>query len=182
MIESNRKIVITTGRVSDIVTEDMVNAQLGLFNGADGAPISDFIGIAINFVESQVGYTLNPHTVDYFFPRGDKCLMLSNENITVISVSYYNEDNVLALMDASNYLIDHTGDTPIVKILEDVKTSSQLDNVYVVRVRVVLQPEAIASLRGAVILYVKGMYLDEMPKYKVAVQNILRPHRKIIVT
>lgn len=177
-MEATRKIE-ESGSSRSILDLEQVKKSLLVFDSENDTHIRSLILSSISHVEAKLGYKLVAYTLNYYFEY-DKRLELSDENITINKVSYYDANDAIVELDQSDYIIDNTGDTPIVKLKNDLKVSTNYDAPVIVRAIARTSGESIAAISEAIQLYIKGLYFDTIDENDIAVNNLLRPFIKVI--
>lgn len=159
-----------------IVTRDTLKEHLHIYNDKQNDLLDDLLVIGTNYMSVRVGYSLNVDTIDYYFPY-DKVLTVSDEFIEVQNVRYIDENYAEITVQKDDYRVDKSDKLPIIVLNRDFPVGDS-KNPIIVEAKVIPAIPGIMAIKLAIILYVKGVYNNNIDKQERAVDNILYPFTK----
>ena len=112
------------------ITLDEVKQHLGLFSTEFDTELTRIINAASEWVNNILGEVVGDTTFQAFYPQASGRLLLGHKFVTsVISVTYFDTDNVITAVPATDYIFDVTSEYPSVVFTSGNRsTSANYDN------------------------------------------------------
>ena len=107
------------------ITLDEVKQHLGIFSAEFDTELTRIINAASEYVNNILGETVGDTTFQAFYPQASGRLLLGHRFVTTLtSVTYFNTENMLTTVPATDYIFDTTGDFPSVVFTSGTRSVS----------------------------------------------------------